>query len=53
MKPTDESVINKIQLRDTPTELDAPPEWAEFNIPVMELTNDKYQGLNIVPHQRL
>ena len=53
MKPIDDSVINEIQLRDTPTELYPPPEWAEFNIPVTELKNDKYQGLNIVPHQRL
>ena len=41
MKPTDESVINKIQLQDTLTELDTPPEWAEFTIAVTELTNDK------------
>ena len=40
MKPTDESVINKIQLQDTLTELDTPPEWAEFTIAVTELTND-------------
>ena len=49
MKPTDDSVINRIQLRDTPTELDTPPEWAEFNTAVTELTSDKAPGLNNVP----
>ena len=53
MKPTNDSVINEIQLQDTLTELYTPPEWEELTIAVTELTNDKYQGLNIVPHQRL
>ena len=50
-KPTDDSVINGIQLRDTLTELNTPPEWAEFNISVTELTNDKSPGLTPPPSQ--
>ena len=49
MKPTNDSVINKIQSRDTLTELDTPPEQAEFTIAVTELKNDKAPGPNNVP----
>ena len=45
MKPTNDSVINEIQLRDALTELDIPPEWTDFTISVTELTNDKTPGL--------
>ena len=51
MKPTDDSVINNIQLRDALTELDIPPEWTEFTIEITELTNDKAPGLNNPPPQ--
>ena len=34
MKPTKDSVINKIQLRDALIELNIPPEWSEFTITV-------------------
>ena len=36
-KPNNDSVINEIQLQDTLTGLDTPPECAEFNITVTEL----------------
>ena len=49
MKPTDTSVINGIHLREAMQELDSPPEWAEFIIAVVEITNDKDIGLNAVP----
>ena len=48
MKPTDDSVINEIQLQDTLIEFDTPPEWLEFTIAITELTNDKAPGLNNV-----
>ena len=49
MKPTNTSVINVIHLRKAMKELDSPPEWAEFIIAVVELTNDNIPGLNGVP----
>ena len=49
MKPTNTSVINVIHLRKAMKELDSPPEWAEFIIAVVDLTNDKSHGLNGVP----
>ena len=53
INPTDDSVINKIQLRDAITELDLPMEWAEFTIVVTELTKNKSPGLNSVTPQRV
>ena len=49
MKPTNTSVINGIHLREAMQELDLPPEWAEFTIAVVVLTNNKAPGLNGVP----
>ena len=49
LKDTDDSVIDDIILREVSTELDSTPEWAEFIIAVVELTNDKSPGLNNVP----
>ena len=49
LKDTDDSVIDDIILREVSTELDSTPEWAEFIIEVVELTNDKSPGLNNPP----
>ena len=49
LKDTDDSVIDDIILREVSTEFDSTPEWAEFIIAVVELTNDKSPGLNNVP----
>ena len=51
MKPTGTSVINGIHLREAIQELNSPIEWEEFIIAVVDLTNNKYPGLNgVVPN---
>ena len=49
LKDTDDSVIEDIIAREVSIELDSTPEWAEFIIAVVELTNDKSLGLNNAP----
>ena len=49
LKDTDDSVIEDIIAREVSIELDSTPEWAEFIISVVELTNDKSLGLNNAP----
>ena len=48
-KPTDREVINDIDLRKVMRELDVTPFWSEFNIAIIELTNNKAPGLNGIP----
>ena len=49
INPTNDSIINGIQLRDALTDLYIPPEWAEFTIAVTELTDYKSPRLNNIP----
>ena len=49
MNPTNDSVINGINLQDELKELGLPTEWEEFIIVVTDLTNDKDPGLSNAP----
>ena len=48
-KPTDKTVINKINLRGVMEELDDPSLWTEYTCAIQELNNDKSPGINGVP----